>query len=734
MKPPRLPTALLAGLFWVTASSALAADLNIQNPNAPGFTDPSPTTPLLLNFGTTRGDQALIVFQAAGAMWGATVKSTVPILIDSQFDTAAQNATFVCSPQGLVLAFTQPDAVYTSPNFPNTSAGYVITLANALSGTDLGGGNPQFTVNINAGLGTAACNFPASWYFGLDSQIPDGSISLFTTLMHEFGHGLGFISLVDPNDGSANPLSIFDFHIIDVAQGIPWTSDNAAQRQSLAHTPSAIAFDGPAVTADIPTYLAPVPTLNATFQATTTQLSFAEGEFSGPLVGTAPLAAAEPLDACSDLTNASQVSGKFALIERSFADAGVVCTFLSKAERAADAGAVGVIVFDDVQEALIEMAGTPAQSIPATFISNQDGTTLQTELGQGPVTISFGTGALPSNTDPTGTRVLLYTPTVVSGGSSVSHWNANSYPHTLMLEYANQPDIRLNMDFTPDVMSDLGWEVVNGLTVSVVKLLDPEVPAGGQFSYIIAVLNRRKTAVSGATLDLALPPGTTFISNASNPAGCATEFPCALAPMQPGDVQLVVTTVTAPLSATSPFVATATLTPATPDSDDNLTASSSQTVATGGDLQVTVSGHSPVTAGQETVITTVITNAGPGDAAGVVLNGVVTGTGVVPTFANNTENCTSGFPCTLRTMPAGTSLTIYSGFNVPAGFANGATFTATATAATPDSNTANNSAAFVFSTTSGGGGGCSTTGGPTTLGGLLGVCLALILRKRRDTF
>jgi uncharacterized protein (TIGR03382 family) len=734
MRAPLLSTVLGAALSLVTASRALAADLTIQNTQAPGFSDATPATPLLLNFGTSRGDQALIVFQAATAMWGAALKSSVPILIDSEFDSVTTNSNFACSADGTVLAYTRPNADFTSPNFPNTAAGYVISLANALSGADLGGGQPEFTVNINADLGTPKCDFPAAWYFGLDMQIPDNAISLFTTLMHEFSHGLGFISFVDPDNGTGNPLSIFDYHIFDVTAGVPWTSETAPMRQQLVITPSSIGFDGVAVRADIPTYLAPPPILEVTFNATTTQLNFAEGQFSGPLVGSGPLVAAVPLDACADLSNGSELNGKFALIERSFADAGVVCSFISKTQRAADAGAIGVIIYDYTGEPLIEMAGTPALNIPAAFISNQDGMTLQSELGQGPVGVDFGVAAQVSNTDPSGTRVLLYTPPTVSSGSSVSHWNSNSYPHTLLLEYANEPDIRLNMDFTPDVMSDLGWSIVTGLGVSVVKLLDPEVPAGAQFSYLIAVLNRRSTSITGVTLDLALPAGTTFISNVSSPAGCATAFPCALGPMQAGEVLLVVTTVQAPLTAASPFVATATLTPSSSDGSDNLTASSTQTVASGGDVRVTVTGPSPVTTGEPAVLTTTVTNAGPGDAASVVVTGTVAGTsGVLPGFTSNTGDCTNAFPCALRTIPAGTTRTITSTFSIPAGFANGATFTTTVTSATPDTNTANNSASFAFTTGGGGSGGCSATNEPATFLGLAGLALGLILRRRRDT-
>jgi MYXO-CTERM domain-containing protein len=731
----KLRILVVAALLLAVPPAVLAAELNIENTRAAGFSDPTPATPLGVNPGTTRGDQALIVFQTAAAMWGATVRSTVPILIDSQFDSVTTNSEFQCTSQGTVLAYTQPTGYFSSNSYPNPNAGYPIPLANALLGTYTSTATEsQFQVNINADLGTSKCDFPAAWYFGLDTQIPQDGISLLTTLLHEFGHGLGFSSLVNPSTGQgAPPLSIFDFHIWDVADDAAWVTRSTAERKQLVTTPNSLAFQGPAVQADIPTYLAAPPTLFTTFNSVTTDLNFSQGEFSGPLSGTGQLVAAVPLDACSSLSNSNEVQGKFALIERSLADAGVVCTFLSKAERAADAGAIGVIIYDSVPEGLIDMSGTPALNIPATFISNTDGTTLQTQLASGTVTAGFGTSTQISNTDPTGKMVLLYTPSTLKAGSSLIHWNNNSYPHTLMLEFANQADIRLNMDFTPDVMSDLGWSVVYGLGVSVVKLLDQEVPAGAQFPYLIAVINRRPTSIANVQVDLALPPGTTLVSTVSSPAGCLG-FPCSVGTMQAGEVLLIVATVQAPLNATAPFVATATLTPSSSDSSDNLTATSTQAVASGGDVQVTVTGPTTLTAGSSATLTTTVTNAGPGDAASVAVNGTITGASASPpVLTANAGGCiNSEFPCYFGTLAKGQTVSFTSTFTIPTNFQSGATFTASATSITPDSNAANNTASFTFlvGTSGSGGGGCSSSGEPAALFGLFGLALAIVLRKR----
>jgi uncharacterized protein (TIGR03382 family)/uncharacterized repeat protein (TIGR01451 family) len=727
---PRL--AGLCAAFLVASTAATAADLTIQDTKAAGFSDTTPAPPLGLNPGTTRGDQSLIVFQTAAAMWGATVRSTIPIVINSEFVSSTLNAEFDCTSQGTVLAFTQPAGYLMSSGFPVPQANYDIPLANALTGRN-NLPDPtaeQFTVNINADLGTSLCDFPASWYFGLDTQIPNDGISLLTTLLHEFGHGLGFSSLINPSSGSGG-LTIWDFHIWDVIDNISLPNVSPGRVKNLITTTKSLAFQGPAVQADVPVFLGVQTFLATTFNGATTELNFAEGDFSGPLEGSGALAATSPTDACSDLSNPTDIHGKFALVERSIPDAGNACTFYSKAQRAVDAGALGIVVYDSVVgESLVQMSGSPPLDIPAVFISNTDGTTLQTELGQGPVSVDFAPGTQLSNAGPNNIGVLLYTPSTLSPGSSLIHWNAFTSPQTLMLEFANQPDIRLNMDFTPDVMSDLGWSVVSGLGVTVVKLLDPSVPAGGQVQYLIAIMNRRATPIDSVGVNLALPSGTTFVSNASSPAGCETAFPCTL-PSVPGrSVVLIVTTVQAPDAAADPFDATVTLTPSSSDPGDSLTSTISSPVAGGGDLQVTVSGPSSLTAGGTATLTTTITNLGPGDAAGVMLNGVIGGTAAnPPAFSANAGSCAGAFPCAFGTLTKGQAVTINTTYTLPSTYVSGSTYTATATSTTPDSNAANNTASFTFAQGTGSSG-CSSTGEPVTVLGVLGLALVLLLRKR----
>jgi len=724
-----------AGLLVLLGTAAAAAELQIQNNNNPGegFNDATSANPTGLNFGTTRGDQALIVFQTAACIWGATVQSSVPIVVDSAFISATDDSRFACTSEGAVLGYARLAAYETAPTFPNPQAGYVVALANALTGLDETPGKAHILARFNGDLGTAACP-QLSWSFALEGEVDGGSqVSMVNTVLHELGHGLGYVSFVTPTTGdlSGNPPSIFDFHLFDVDAGTSWANESVTARETLAKMPAALGFDGEAVRAAIPLWLGYAPELLVTAQgAAAVALQFVPGEFSGPLTGSGPLALASPLDACTDLA-AGSLTGTVAVIVRGGtdpSDPNGSCTFIAKSSRAAAAGAIGVIIFNNVASPpYVRMAGSPAIAIPAVFVSQTDGQTLQAQVTAGPVDADFTVSSQRSNTDPTQTRVLLYTPTTVVPASSVSHWNDASYPQALLMEPFIESDMRLDMDFTPEVMADLGWSVVRGLSVSVVKALEPTVPLGGNARYIIAVLNRRATAVAGVTLDLSFSAGGSVVSA----EGACTGFPCALGSMEQGAVKLVVATVRVPGSPSDPFPVTASLTPASPDAEDNLSATVSTPVASGGDLQVTVTGPSQVSAGASATFTVTVTNAGPGTATGVTVSREATAGATGIQVSGGGGGCVAG-NCTFATLGPNASQSLSSAVAVPAGFNGEVTVSATVTSATPDPNPANNTASATASTATAPAGksGCSATGEPVTALGMAAVALALLRRRR----
>ena len=88
-------------------------------------------------------------------------------------------------------------------------------------------------------------------------------------------------------------------------------------------------------------------------------------------------------DACSPIINS--VAGKIALIDRG------VCNYINKAQAAQSAGAVGVIIANNVSGTVPLMSGTPVLSIPCVSISLSDGNALKAALLGGVVNATIST-------------------------------------------------------------------------------------------------------------------------------------------------------------------------------------------------------------------------------------------------------------------------------------------------------------------------------------------------------
>lgn len=91
--------------------------------------------------------------------------------------------------------------------------------------------------------------------------------------------------------------------------------------------------------------------------------------FSGSETGTT-------YDACEDLANANEISGKIAFLQRG------LCTFEEKLINVENAGAIGAVVFNN-EGGLIDMSGTRnAVDIPAVMISQADGQRILDEINR----------------------------------------------------------------------------------------------------------------------------------------------------------------------------------------------------------------------------------------------------------------------------------------------------------------------------------------------------------------
>jgi hypothetical protein len=158
-------------------------------------------------------------------------------------------------------------------------------------------------------------------------------------------------------------------------------------------------------------------------------------------------------DACSPLTNPGDVAGKIALVTRG------TCGFIVKVKNAQNAGAIAVIVADNVAGSPPAGLGgaDPTITIPSVRVTLPDGNLIRANL---PVNatlsldLSLRAGANGAN------HALLYAPLPMVPGSSTSHWDVSAFPNQLM-EPAINTDLTHSVeppqDMTLPLLRDIGW-------------------------------------------------------------------------------------------------------------------------------------------------------------------------------------------------------------------------------------------------------------------------------------
>ena len=461
----RRTTLLLAGLLVILiAIPAHGATITIINKDAAGqgLNDPTPATPVGGNPGTTIGQQRMNVFLKAAEFWSGILPGNVDIRVYASF------SDLTCSTSTAVLGGTSPN--YVESDFAGgivPGVWYVVAEASQLAGYDLEPGNPYMTATFNSKLGQAGCLDGNYFYYGFDANTPVTDVNLLTTTLHEFAHGLGFISLADESTGKfccdTQPRpDIFDAFTYDTTTKKSW-NDMAtdAERQASAINTGNLVWTGPAANAAGAAYLSKIPALMVSSPpAAAGTYTVGTAIFGAPLtagnvtgtmvVALDPSDPTGPLttDACSPLTNAAAVGGKIALVDRG------TCAFVLKAKNVQTAGGIGIVVMNNVDGSPPNMAGTdPTITIPIVSISLGDGAKLRANL---PATATIGLDPSHSAGMNAAGQMLLFAPSPVQPGSSVSHWDTSCVPNLLMEPNINN-DLPIGVDITPDVLRDVGW-------------------------------------------------------------------------------------------------------------------------------------------------------------------------------------------------------------------------------------------------------------------------------------
>jgi hypothetical protein len=460
-------------LISAAAGAQASATIVIVNQNAPGegFNDPTPATPVGGNTGTTLGQQRLIAFQRAADIWGATLTSSVTIRIGASFVPLA------CTANSAVLGSAGADEIWSDfPGAPRAKTWYPSALASKLAGKDLASpGEPHIVARFNSRLGLFPDCLPGDgFYLGLDDKFGN-QVDLVTVLLHEFAHGLGFQTFTDDATGQEEQgqPSIWDYFLLDNRTNRLWVEMTDAERKASATTWRGLSWNGPIVTAAVPQVLGPASLLAVSGAAAGSAAgNYSVGDASfGPPLSNPPVSgqlmpvvdqadgtglACQPLSAL----NALAVRGNIALVDRG------TCAFTDKARNVQAAGAIGMIVADNQAGDVSDLGGSdPTIHIPSVRVTQVDGAKLKAALQrrsrtQSGVIASLGLDTQHrAGTDADG-HILMYTPSVLSPGSSVSHYTTEAKPDQLMEPAINTDlthEVTPPRDLTFPLLRDIGW-------------------------------------------------------------------------------------------------------------------------------------------------------------------------------------------------------------------------------------------------------------------------------------
>ena len=453
--------ALSAIAVLAPLTSLQAATITIVNNDGAGegFNDATPVSPIGGNPGMTRGAQRLFVFQTAAAIWGSILPSAVEIRVNANFNPQACDAT------SAVLGSAGATAnVFDFPNAEMANTWYPIALGNRMAGADLGPGINDISAQFNSTLDGGACLGGATWYYGVDGN--EGmNVELLPVVLHELGHGLGFYATTSLATGGmlSNRPNIYERYLLDRSlgpSGTAWPAMTNGQRAAAAVNSNNLVWTGPAVKVIAPTLLGPRVDLVITAPAAIAGAKvFGNAQF-GPAPETVNISGQIVLaddgippasDACEGIINGVEVSGRIALIDRG------TCPFVDKAANAEAAGAIAVVIANNVAGAPPAMGGDlPGLTIPVVSISLADGNAIKAQLPNNPVTMTLGPNpAVLAGCDDEG-RLRMYAPNPAEPGSSVSHWDTSAEPSLLMEPFITD-GLSDEVDLTKFAFEDLGW-------------------------------------------------------------------------------------------------------------------------------------------------------------------------------------------------------------------------------------------------------------------------------------
>lgn len=246
----------LAALIYIFSLTCSAASITIVNNDSSGegFNDPTSVTPVTGNPGVTLGEQRLNVFNAAAQFWSDYLQNQIPIRVRASMDPLA------CGEFWAVLGSAGPRTFARDfPNAPLSGTFYPIALAQELAQIPGVSNSYEINAQFNSEIGSTGCLPSVGWSYVIgEVPAPGTGNSLYTTVLHEIAHGLGFLTLVSQSGVRATSGGIqyddpFMVHLVDDSDNTRWTDMTNAQRAS-SSVSNDLAWDGAKVKAALSTF------------------------------------------------------------------------------------------------------------------------------------------------------------------------------------------------------------------------------------------------------------------------------------------------------------------------------------------------------------------------------------------------------------------------------------------------------------------------------------------------
>lgn len=173
---------------------------------------------IVLTFETTPPADVKVVFEKAAAIWSTVFSSDVPINVLVKWASLATN---VLGSAGATVNVRN----FVGANRLNTF--YPVALAEKMAHKNLNGTNADISATFNSDF--------TAWYIGTDGMPTINQIDLYSVVLHEIGHGLGFIGQVSVDAGEAGYgfPGIFDQYMVNAAN-VALTDTNSFKNPSAA--------------------------------------------------------------------------------------------------------------------------------------------------------------------------------------------------------------------------------------------------------------------------------------------------------------------------------------------------------------------------------------------------------------------------------------------------------------------------------------------------------------------